>query len=155
MGKRYGFNFWKSLLYHQNKHHAHGVFIHTLKVVYHLGKKGRWDLVPAGVLHDIAKPLTAQPDQDDIDEGLGGLSFEHHEFFGWYLIRNWPTWLVSDYTKNVVRYHYLIRGMTKAKIKGNYAKYRRLRRIWDKLSPEFQEDLGAFMLADDRGKKAW
>ena len=147
--------FLTTMFIKQNKYHAHSVIGHTIKVAYELAKKGRWDLVPAGILHDIAKPLSAHQDEKDIVEGLGYFSFTNHEIFGYHVIKNWPSWLVSDYTKNIVRHHYLIRGMHKSKKKGNYAKYRRLRRIWDKLDDDFKADLGVFMAADDAGKKGW
>lgn len=136
----------------QNKHHAHSVLGHTVKVVWELIKKDRWDLVPAGILHDIAKPLSAYQDEKDIAEGLGHYSFTNHEVFGYLMIKDWP---ISDYTKDIVRHHYLIRGMHKARVKNDLPRYRRLRRIWDKLDTDFKADLGIFMAADDLGKKAW
>ena len=153
--KRYGKAFWMTLLVKQNKHHAHSVLGHTLHVTYHLAKAGRWDLVPAGILHDIAKPLSAYQDEKDIAEGLGNYSFTNHETFGYHIIKNLPAWLVSDYTKDIVRYHYLIRGMYKAKERGQRGKYLRQKRIWDNLSDDFKQDLGAFLKADDKGKKPW
>lgn len=136
----------------QNKHHSHSVLGHTVHVTWELIKKGRWDLVPAGILHDIAKPLSAHQDERDIEEGLDFYSFTNHEIFGYHMIKDWP---ISDYTKNIVRHHYLIRGMHKAKIRNNPAKYRRLKRIWNKLDDDFKADLGVFMAADDAGKKPW
>lgn len=153
--KRVNKDFFTAMFIKQNKYHAHSVLGHTVKVAYHLIRKGRWDLVPAGILHDIAKPLSAYQDADDIAEGKGYLSFTNHEVFGYHILKDCPSWLISDYTKNIVRHHYLIRGMYKAKKKGNYAKYRRLRRIWDKLDKTFKADLGTFMAADDEGKKSW
>jgi hypothetical protein len=148
--KRFKKPFWVTLFWHQNKYHKHGTILHTLKVAYHLARKGRWDLVPAGLLHDIAKPLTAYQDEDDIKEGGFDYSFTHHEIFGWHIIKNWK---ISDYTKNIVRYHYLIRGMHKARTKGEKAKLRRLKRIWNKLDNDFKNDLAVFLVADDKGKK--
>ncbi len=153
--KRLDKAFFMTMFIKQNKYHAHSVLGHTIKVAYELIRKDRWDLVPAGILHDIAKPLSAHQDKEDIEEGQGNYSFTNHEIFGYYLIKDWPEWLVSNYTKDIVRHHYLIRGMSKAKKKGNFAKYRRLRRIWDKLDNDFKADLGVFMAADDLGKKAW
>ncbi len=151
--KRIDKAFFCTMFIKQNKHHKHSVLGHTVKVMYHLLKKGRVDMLLAGMLHDIAKPIAAYQDKEDII--TGEYSFTNHEVFGWYLIKDLPTWLVSDYTKNIVRYHYLIRGMHKAKLKDNLPKYRRLKRIWDKLTPEFKADLGVFMACDDLGKKAW
>jgi len=153
MLKRFRKPFWVTMFYHQNKHHKHGVIIHTLKVTYHLIRKNRWDLVPAGLLHDIAKPLTAYQDEDDINEGLGDYSFTNHEVFGYTMLKNCPDWLVSDYTKNIVRYHYLIRGMHKARVKKDIPKLKRLKRIWSKLTPDFKDDLAIFLVCDDLGKK--
>jgi len=150
--KRFKRPFWETLFLKQNKYHTSSVIGHTLKVVYCLIKKGRWDLVPAGFLHDIAKPLSAYQDQEDIDDGLGFYSFKNHEAFGYHIIKNW---YISDHTKNVVRYHYHIRGMKKAKEKGEYAKYRRLRKEWAKLNKNFKKDLSVFLVCDDQGKKGW
>jgi len=145
--------FLTTMFIRQNKWHAHSVIGHTIKVTYELIKKGRFDLVPAGILHDIAKPLSAHHDEEDIKEGLDHFSFTNHEIFGYHVIKNWG--FISDYTKNIVRHHYLIRGMYKAKKKDNLPKYRRLKRIWDKLDDDFKADLGVFMACDDLGKKAW
>ncbi len=147
--RRYGKAFWMTLLVKQNKHHKHNVFVHTLKVAYHIAKAGRWDLVAAALLHDIAKPFSAY--QDDEDKLTGEYSFTNHEAMGHYLIKDWK--FISDKTKDIVRYHYLIRGMHKAKKKGNINKYNRLKRLWDGLTDTMRKDLSIFMTADDKGKK--
>ncbi len=144
-------NFWKSLLYRQNNHHAHGVFFHSVLVVYYLFKMKQYKMMVAGVLHDISKPVVAKPDAKDIERGFGELSFTSHEELGYQTIKNWG--FISDYTKMIVRYHYLIRGMSKAKEKGQMAKYRRLKRIWDGLSQDMKKDLAIFLKADDLAKK--
>jgi hypothetical protein len=149
--KRYGKAFWKSLFWHQNKWHRHGVLIHTLKVVYHVAKVKRYDLIPAAVLHDVAKPLTAYHDAEDIEGGSVDYSFTNHEELSYRIIKNIP-W-VSDYTKNIVRYHYHIRGMFKARQKGQAGKLHRYKREWKKLTPEFKNDLAVFLKADDLAKK--
>jgi len=149
--KRYGKAFWTTLFWKQNKWHKHSVLGHTLKVTWELIKIKRYDLVLAGILHDIGKPLSAY--QDDKDKITGEYSFTNHEEFSWHLIKN-INW-ISDYTKDIVRYHYLIRGMKKAKEKGKFAKYRRLRKIWDTLDTGFKKDLGVFLKCDDLGKKGW
>ena len=151
MMKRFKTPFWVTTFWHQNKHHKHGVLVHTLMVTYHLAKKGHWKMVPAGILHDIAKGMTAYKDADDILEDLGDYSFTNHEVFGWYLIKDWG--FVSDYTKDIVRHHYLIRAMHKARKKGNTPKLKRLKRIWNKLDDDFKKDLAAFLVCDDLGKK--
>ena len=145
------YNFWKALLYRQNNYHAHGVFLHSVLVVYHLFKLKQYKMLMAGVLHDISKPIVAKPDAKDIERGFGELSFTSHEEMGFQTIKNWS--FISDYTKEIVRYHYLIRGMGKAKQKGEMAKYRRLKRVWDGLSLEMKSDLGFFLKADDLAKK--
>ena len=145
--KRYKRPFWTTLFWHQNEHHKHGVLVHTLKVTYHLIKKGRWDLVPAGLLHDLGKPFTAHKKTEDI--GTPHFSFTNHEEASYHLIKNWK---ISDYTKNIVRWHYLIRAMNKEK-KRNPKKYKRLKRVWDGLDDNFKKDLGVFLACDDLGKK--
>jgi len=144
-------NFWKSLLYKQNNHHAHGVFVHTCLVVYHLFKMKQYKMIVAGILHDIAKPIVAKPDKKDIERGLGELSFTSHEELGYQIIKKWI--FISHYSKMIVRYHYLIRGMNKAKQKGQIAKHARLKRTWDGLSDEMKNDLKLFIKADDLAKK--
>jgi hypothetical protein len=52
----------------------------------------------------------------------------------------------------LVRYHYLIRDINKSKERDE-KRYKRLVKIWDKLSPEFISDLQIFLDADDKGKK--
>ena len=153
MNKRNTKAFLTTMFIKQNKYHNHSVIGHTIKVVFELIKMQRYDLVAAGFLHDIAKPLSAYQDEGDIL--TGEYSFTNHEIFGYHMIKNWPTWLVSDYSKNIVRHHYLIRGLHKSKKKNNIPKYKRLKRIWDKLDNNFKVDLSVFMTADDLGKKAW
>jgi len=151
MNTIYSYNFWKSLFFQQNNHHAHGVFFHSVLVVYHLFKMKQYKMMVAGVLHDISKPVVAKPDAKDIARGFGELSFTSHEELGYQTIKNWG--FISDYTKQIVRHHYLIRGMNKAKQEGEMAKYRRLKRVWDSLSPGMKDDLAIFLKADDLAKK--
>ena len=141
-------NFWKSLLYKQNKWHKHGVFIHTLKVTYHLIKNKDYDLVLAGLLHDIGKPFSAHQKLEDV--ATNELSFTNHEEMSWYLIKDWK---ISDYTKNIVRYHYILRDLELTKKKGNYARFNRLSKKYERFSLEFKADLKRFQIADDLGKK--
>ncbi len=147
---RYGKAFWITLFWKQNRYHKSGIIGHTIKVTLNLIRQGRYDLVPAGILHDIGKSFSAYQDEEDIL--TGEYSFTNHEAFGYHIIKNWS---VSDHTKDIVRWHYLLRGMSKAKEKGEYSKYRRQRKVWDKLPLGFKEDLRVFMKADDKGKKAW
>ena len=151
MNTIYNYNFWKSLLFRQNDHHRYGVLRHTMMVVYHLLTMGQYKMLTAGLLHDIGKPHTAKADAKDIARGRGELSFTNHEELSYQIIKNWP--FISDYTKQIVRHHYLIRGMSKAKQKGEMAKYRRLKRVWDTLSPKIKDDLAIFLKADDLAKK--
>ena len=145
--KRYKKPFWITLFSRQNKHHNHGVLGHTLKVVYHVIKKGHYRMILAALLHDIAKPLVAY--QKPYDVLNNEYSFTNHEEAGYHLIKNW---YINDYTKNIIRYHYHIRGMGKAK-KNNPKKYRRYKREWDNLPLSLKKDLGLFLVCDDLGKK--
>ncbi len=144
-------NYWKSLLYRQNDHHRYGVFRHSIMVGYHLFRAKEYRLIPASIFHDFGKPFTAKPDAKDIQRGRGEMSFTNHEELSYQIIKEWR--LLSAYTKEVVRHHYLIRGMAKAKQKGQDAKYRRLKRVWDGLSDELKDDLAIFLKADDLAKK--
>ena len=138
-----------SLFWKQNEHHRHGVFMHTVKVIYNCIKGGRLDFVPAAILHDIGKPYTAnQRKQEDVLAGT--YSFDNHEELSWYMIRKCPH--LSDKTKQLIRWHYLIRGMDKAKAKGQSLKYNRLLKKWNGLSSEMKADLQQFKLFDDAGK---
>jgi hypothetical protein len=151
MNSIYSYNFWKSLLFRQNDHHRYGVFRHTMMVAYHLASAKQYKLISASLMHDFGKPFTAKPDAQDIARGNGELSFTNHEELSFQIIKNWG--FVSDYTKEIVRYHYLIRGMGKAKQKDEMPKYRRLQRVWDRLSLEMKKDLAIFLKADDLAKK--
>ena len=144
-------NFWKSLLYRQNNHHRYGVFRHTMMVVYHLFSMKQYKMMVAGLLHDIGKPFTAKADAKDLVRGHGELSFTNHEELSYQIIKQWP--FISEYTKLIVRHHYLIRGMKKAKEKGQLQKYHRLQRVWNRVSAEMRDDLGLFLKADDLAKK--
>ncbi len=144
-------NFWKSLLYRQNNWHAHGVFGHTMKVTYHVIKNRHYKMVAGALLHDIGKPFVARPDAKDLAKGEGELSFTNHEELSYMIIKDWK--FVSEYTKLIVRHHYLVRGMAKAKQKGEDAKHKRLNRSWDSLSDELKADLAIFLKCDDLGKK--
>lgn len=151
MNTIYNYNFWKSLLFRQNDHHRYGTFRHTMMVVYHLFKMEQYKMLTAGLLHDIGKPFTAKADAKDIARGRGELSFTNHEEISYKIIKDWS--FISEYTKQIVRHHYLIRGMSKAKQKGEMAKYRRLTKVWDSLSPGMKDDLAIFLKADDLAKK--
>ena len=53
--------FWK-----QNNHHQHGVFLHTIKVVYPVIKNRDTKLITAALLYDIGKPVVAYQKEEDI-----------------------------------------------------------------------------------------
>lgn len=142
--------FFITLLFKQNKHHRYGVLFHTLAVCIHLLKFKRYNMLLAGLLHDIGKPIIAfQEAKDIIDKEY---SFHNHEEISYHIIKNW---YISDYTKQLVRYHYLIRGIQLAKKKGLINKAKRLEKIFSKLDSQFIKDLEFFMICDDLGKKSF
>jgi len=143
--------FWKSLLFTQNKWHQHGVFIHTLRVAYNVIEAGEFRFLAAALLHDIGKPFSAFK-KDDEDIEFNEYSFTDHEERSYQIIKNW--YLISSYTKKIVRYHYLIRDLVKSK-KEDPKRYERKKKIWDKLSDELKNDLAIFLIYDDiaKGKK--
>lgn len=134
--------FWK-----QNSYHQHGILVHTLRVTWEVIKAKKYRMVLAGLLHDIGKPGSAH--QKDDDAILGYFSFTNHEEASFEIIKNWP--FISDYTKNLVRYHYIIRRMAKTKEK-DPIEYASQKAAWDKLTPEFQKEVAMFMKCDDLGK---
>lgn len=140
--------FLKSLFFTQNKWHQHGVFLHTLRVTYYALKAGDFKFFAAGLLHDVGKPFTAFK-KDEEDYEFNEWSFTDHEERSYQIIKNWP--FVSEYTKRIVRYHYLIRDIKKSK-KEDLNRYAKKRAIWDSLDENTQKDLGQFLEYDDRGK---
>ena len=134
--------FWK-----QNNHHRHGVFMHTMKVVYHAIKNRDTKLIPAAILHDIGKPAVAYQKEEDI--AVGEWSFTDHEEKSYQIIKDWR--FISEYTKTVVRYHYLIRDIDKHKTK-DPMRHEVKKKIWDGLDKELQGDLVRFLEYDDLGK---
>lgn len=140
--------FLKSLFLIQNEWHQHGVFFHTLRVTYYTIKAKDFKLIPAAFLHDIGKPFSAfKKNEDDIIHGE--YSFTDHEEVSYQIIKNWP--FISEYTKNIVRYHYLIRDIKKSK-KENYERYEIKKALWESLSDEIHEELKRFLHYDDLGK---
>ena len=105
-------------------------------------------MITAGLLHDIGKPVLAY--QGENDRLTGQYSFTNHEEVGYQMIKNVP--FISDYTKNLVRYHFLIRGMDIAQRKGYEGRYRRMKRIYDSLDESFVENLKLFLEFDDLAK---
>ncbi len=140
--------FLKSLFFTQNKWHQHGVFLHTLRVTYCILKAGEFKLFASGLFHDVGKPSTAfKKDTEDIE--FHEYSFTDHEERSYQIIKNWP--FISEYTKNIVRYHYLIRDIKKSK-KEDLERYARKQAIWDSLDDSTKEDLHKFLKYDDLGK---
>lgn len=133
----------------QNKWHKFSTIGHTAKLVKLAYKSKNYKMIPACILHDIAKPLCAF--QDEKDKINDSYSFTNHEELGYQIIKDWS--FVSDYTKDLVRYHYLIRGMQKAKEKGKIGKYNRMKRQYDKLDSTMIKDLKIFLALDDGAKK--
>jgi len=140
--------FLESLFFTQNKWHQHGVLLHTLRVTYYAIKGSGLKFLAAGLLHDIGKPFTAFV-KDEEDREFNEYSFTDHEERSYQIIKNW--FFISEYTKSIVRYHYLIRDIKKSKIE-NPARYKEKKKIWDRLSSEIKEDLESFLLYDDKGK---
>lgn len=140
--------FLSSLLFVQNEYHQHGVFFHTLRVTYYALRGGDFRFFAAGLLHDIGKPSTAfKKDAEDYE--FDEWSFTDHEERSYEIIREWP--LVSEYTKKIVRYHYLIRDIKKSKSE-NPERYLKKKAIWESLDRGLQEDLALFLKYDDAGK---
>ena len=137
-----------SLLFVQNKWHQHGVLFHTFHVLYYVLKAGDFKFFAAALLHDIGKPSTAyKKDEEDIE--FNEYSFSDHEERSYQIIKNWK--FVSEYTKQIVRYHYLIRDIKKSKTEDK-KRYDIKKKIWDNLSPDIQKDLEVFLFYDDLGK---
>ena len=140
--------FLKSLFFTQNKWHQHGVFLHTLRVTYYILKAREFKLLGAGLLHDVGKPFTAFiKDKEDID--FHEYSFTDHEERSYQIIKNW--FFVSEYTKDIVRYHYLIRDIKKSKTE-DLQRYAQKQPIWDSLDEKMKADLTRFLKYDDLGK---
>ncbi len=140
--------FLKSLFFTQNKWHQHGVLVHTLRVLYNVIKAGDYKFTVAALLHDIGKPSTAfKKDEEDFE--FDEYSFTDHEERSYQIIKDWP--FISEYTKLIVRYHYLIRDIKKSK-KEDLNRYAQKRDVWDTLDDRFKEELAQFLVYDDLGK---
>ena len=106
-------------------------------------------MIAAGFLHDIGKPICAYQDEEDII--TGEYSFTNHEEISYQIIKNW--FFLSSFTIQLVRYHYLLRGMLNAKRKNQLGKYKRMEKIFNKLDKKFIKDLEIFLIFDDLAKK--
>lgn len=142
--------FFIILFLKQNNYHRYEVLLHTLALVKHTIKHKQYKMISAAFLHDIGKPIIAF--QDEKDKTTGEYSFHNHEELSYQIIKNWK---LSAYTKNLVRYHYLIRGMNKAKEKNQIGKYKRMKRSYDSLDDSFIKKLGLFMKFDNLAKKSF
>jgi len=140
--------FFITLFIKQNKWHRYSVLVHTLMLVYHAVKAKKYKMITAGFLHDIGKPILAFQRENDLL--TGEYSFTNHEEVSYQLIKKLP--FISDYTKKLVRYHFLIRGMELSLRKGHDKRYRRMKRIYDKLDENFIDDLKRFLHLDDLAK---
>ncbi|MGB3961539.1 MAG: HD domain-containing protein [Sulfurimonas sp.] len=119
-----------------------------MRVVYYTLKGGDFRFLAAAFLHDIGKPVSAHV-KDEEDREFNEYSFTDHEEKSYQIIKNWP--FVSEYTKDLVRYHYLIRDIKKSK-KEDLERYAQKKPIWDALSEDMQNDLMRFLHYDDLGK---
>lgn len=140
--------FLNSLFFVQNKWHQHGILIHTLRVVYYTLKAKEFKMLGAALFHDIGKPSTAFV-KDEEDREFNEYSFTDHEERSYQIIKNW--FFLSEYTKNMVRYHYLIRDIHLSETR-NQERHLEKKAIWESLTDEMQNDLSLFLLLDDEGK---
>ena len=141
--------FFITLFIKQNNHHRYGVLGHILKLFWLLLKDKHYDKLSAALLHDIGKPLIAY--QDEKDKTTGEYSFHNHEEISYQVVKKWR--FLSSQSKNLIRFHYMIRGMQKAKEKNQIGKYNRMKRIWDGLTLAQQKEVALFMKYDDLAKK--
>ena len=139
--------FYITLFIKQNKWHRYGVLLHTFAVAFLILKAKEYKMLAAAFLHDIGKPYVAY--QNEKDKITNEYSFHNHEEMSYQIIKKWK---ISSYTKNLVRYHYLLRGMQKAREKNHFGRYNRMKRAFDKLDISFVEELELFMKFDDLGK---
>lgn len=141
--------FWTTLVIKQNRYHKYGVFLHTLKVVLGVIKAKDFKFLAAALFHDIGKPFVAYQDKEDIlvDE----YSFTDHEEKSYQIVKNW--FFLSDYTKQIIRYHYIIRDIKNSKQKGLFSRLIRLEKSWKQLDSKFIKDLEIFLIYDDYGKR--
>jgi len=146
--KIFSIPFLRSLFFVQNKWHQHGVLVHTLRVLYNVLKAKDYKFVAAALLHDIGKPFVAfKKDEEDVE--FDEYSFSDHEERSYEIIKNLP--FVSEYTKKIVRYHYLIRDIKKSQ-KEDFDRYLEKKEIWVGLDYALKSDLAQFLVYDDLGK---
>ncbi len=138
-----------TLFFKQNHHHRYGVLLHTIKVMYGAIKDQNYKFIIPALLHDIGKPFVAYQKPKDID--LGIYSFTNHEEKGYQIIEKW--FFLSQWTKDIVRYHFIIRDIQRSKERNDLKKLIKLEKKWAKLTDKFILDLRTFQKYDDYGKK--
>jgi CRISPR/Cas system-associated endonuclease Cas3-HD len=104
-------------------------------------------IVPA-IFHDIGKPFSAYQKPEDIL--TKEYSFTDHEEVSYQIIKNW--FFLSDWTKDIVRYHYIIRDIKKCKQKNDLVSLKEKEAIFNTFSDEFVKELEVFLIYDDCGK---
>ena len=105
-------------------------------------------MIPAAFLHDISKPFVAYQKPEDIP--INEYSFTDHEERAYQMIKFLRG--VSEYTKDIVRYHYLLRDMDKSLERNNTKRYKEKKQIWAGLSDQFHQYLRKFQKCDDAAK---
>jgi predicted HD phosphohydrolase len=146
--KPYSKIFLETLFIKQNKWHKYGVLLHTLKVFYAVLKAKDYKFIGAALFHDLGKPIVAYRDDEDVI--TGEYSFTDHEEKSYQIVKNW--FFLSEWTKLIIRYHYLIRDLKNSKRKGNHQRLARLEKSWETLDDKFIKDLHIFLAYDDYGK---
>jgi len=140
--------FLETLFIKQNKWHKYGVLLHTLKVVYGVLKAKNYKYLAAALFHDIGKPSVAYRDEEDMI--TGEYSFTDHEEKSYQIVKNW--FFLSDWTKQIIRYHYIIRDIKNSKRKGKLDRLARLEKSWKTLDDKSIKELEVFLIYDDYGK---
>lgn len=141
-------SFLTTLFVKQNKWHRYSVLRHTLAVTWSCIKEGDYRFIVAALLHDIGKPFVSAQDEKDIKRGT--YSFIDHEECSYQIIKNVP--FLSDRTKDLIRWHYLIRDIYLSNIKGRVERHDEKKAIWDSLPEDLQKELAIFLRHDDNGK---
>ncbi len=132
--KIYSKPFWISLLWKQNEYHKHGVLVHTLKVLFCILKNKDYKFIATAIFHDIGKPFVAYQKLEDIQ--TKEYSFTDHE----------------EWTKNMIRYHYILRDISKCKKENMQGRLKEKEAIFTTFDKDFINDLKTFLKYDDCGK---
>ena len=140
--------FWITLLIKQNNYHRYGVLLHTLKVAYGAFKDKNYKFIIPALLHDIGKPFIAFQKEEDKVQNI--YSFTGHEELSYEIVRDWS--FLSKWSKDIIRYHFIITDMKRKKEKNQTEEYNKLESIWINLTPEIKEDLRTFLKYDNYGK---